>query len=189
MTYCLRQGVVLTLLFTISLLSACGFHLRGRVDINSELKTLSISGSHQHYTRELTRALQVGGITVSDSAPYTVNVIKVDEQTGDQNLLSAGRSEQQLTLKVTYQLETRDKLPLFNPVTLETMRFISLGQNQSNAAQSEKQLTFEELRQILIIQNVQRIANISKRELKAEEDRVREAQAQKQAADQSSTGQ
>ena len=175
MKYCLRLGASLPLLLAISLLTACGFHLRGQMGINSEIATLAVTGNNKSYVRQLTRALTDTGIQVTDNAPYRLKVLKVDQNTGERTHASAGRYEKLLKLSILYQLETQDNLPLFQPVELTAERYVSQDQNLTNAAQSEENLTYQELRQDLIFRTVNRVANISGENLKQEESRIRKA--------------
>ncbi len=188
MKYRLRLGTFLPFLMTISLLSACGFHLRGQMDINSEIATLAVSGTDQAYVRQLSKALTNTGIQVTDSAPYRLRVMKVQKETGERTHATAGHYERLLKLSVIYRLETQDKLPLFKPVELSSERYVSQNQNLTNAAQSEEDLTFQELSQDLLFRTVSRVAGISGEKLKEEEARARKAMTMEQGQQSENAG-
>ncbi len=177
MTQSIRLAAILPLLLIISLLTACGFHLRGNLDIASEVSQIAVSGNDRTYIHDLTRSLNKNGIQVTELAPYRLRVLDLRQETFAQNRSATGSYESRLTLRVLYQLETADGLRLFSPVEMNAERYITQNQNQSNAAQSEIDLTFKELRQEMIYNTVRRTAGISGAMLEAEVERALAAQS------------
>ncbi len=176
----IRQIAILPLLLLISLLTACGFQLRGQLDIASEVSQLAISGGDLSYVRQLSQALQNNGIEISDNAPYRLQVLDVTQDSDNQARATAGYNEHLLSLKITYRLETADGLQLFEPFKLSSERYITLDQNQVNAGFSEEDINFKELKQDLINTTVRRIGGISGDKLREEEARVRKIRQMKQ---------
>ena len=170
----LKKGAILPLLLVVSLLTACGFQLRGQMDISSELTELSVSGGDRDFTRDLRKALAMTGINIHDNASYRLIVVDVDQNIGQRSQSSAGSYERLLTLNVTYQMETDDGLKLFLPMTISTERFFTQNQNQSNASSNEERIIFRELRQDLISTTVRRVAAMSGEALRQEAERARE---------------
>ena len=173
MTQSIRLASILPLLLIISLLTACGFHLRGNLDIASEVSQIAVSGNDRAYIRDLSRSLNKNGIQVTELAPYRLNVLEIQEESTGQNRSATGNYERRLTLRVIYQLQTADGLLLYSPVEMNAERYITQHQNQSNAAQSEIDLTFKEMRQEMIYNTVRRTAGISGARLEAEVERAR----------------
>ena len=176
MTQRIRLATIIPLLLMTSLLTACGFQLRGKMDLNSDLSRIAVAGSDIQYVRDLSKALNNNGIAVIDTAAYRLKLLQVERQTSNQTQPTAGRHERQLTLTVTYQLETNDGLPLFGPMPLSNSRYISYDQNQTNAAESEENIAFKELTQELIYTTVRRVAGMSQVKLEAEVARARKVQ-------------
>ncbi|MRI33559.1 hypothetical protein EOPP23_11235 [Endozoicomonas sp. OPT23] len=173
-----------TLIFLTSLLSACGFHLRGKMDIASEIANLSVSGNDIPYMRALKSALTSTGITVTDDAEYRLILKSLEKDSGTQTAASAGRYERTLSIKATYQLQTRDGLQLFAPMVIANERFMTEDKNQVNAAQSEETYLFKQLQREVISSTVRRIAGISGDALTKEEARARTAvEAEQKAAE------
>ena len=170
----LKKSAILPLLLITSLLTACGFQLRGQMDIASELSELSVIGGDRSYARDLRKALGLTGINTDDNAPYRLVITDINQDTGQRSQSSAGSYERLLTFTVTYQLETDDGLKLFTPMTLSNERFFTQNQNQSNASSNEERIIFKELRQDLIMTSVRRIAAMSGDTLKQEAERARE---------------
>ncbi|WP_257280053.1 MULTISPECIES: hypothetical protein [unclassified Endozoicomonas] len=175
MTRRFHTGAILPLLLITSLLTACGFQLRGKVDIASEIAQLSVSGSDLPFVRELKKALTLSGIEITDNAHYHLQLVSLERTTGDEIQASAGQYERLLTLKATYQLSTNDGLKLFDPIVLSNERFMFQDRNLTNAAQSEEAIIFDQLRQELLLTSVRRVAGISGEVLRQEEERARKA--------------
>ena len=173
MTQRIRQAFLLPLLVITSLISACGFQLRGNMDVASEISQLAVSGSDSGYVRDLSRALRNAGIQMNSAAAYRLRILDVNRHTGRETAASAGRYDRLLTFKVTYQLETSDGLKLFAPVELSNERYISQDKNRTNAGQAEVNITFNELRQDMISTTVRRIAGLSGSRLQQEVARAR----------------
>ena len=177
-----QKRAILPLLLITSLLTACGFQLRGQMDIASELSELSVTGPDRVFVRELRKALSLTGISINDDAPYHLVVTRIKQDTGQRTHSSAGSYEQLLTLKVTYQLETDDGLKLFTPMELSNERYFTRNQNQSNASSNEERIIFNELRQDIINTTVRRVAAMSGDSLRQEAERVRKIRKKEQEA-------
>ena len=180
MNYCLRPLASLPLLLAISLLTACGFHLRGQMDINSELANVSVVGNDTGYVRQLTRTLNNAGFHVIPDAPYKINILSVDQKVGERTHSTAGFHEKLLQLKVTYQLATDDNLPLFEPVELTAERYVSEDENLINASASENKLVYEELREDLLFRMMNTLAAMPTDKLQQEVERARKVAEQEQ---------
>ncbi|MGI9282539.1 MAG: hypothetical protein ACR2PX_23330 [Endozoicomonas sp.] len=179
MTRRFHTGAILPLLLITSLLTACGFQLRGKVDIASEIAQLSVSGSDLPFIRDLKKALTFNGIEMTDDAHYHLQLVSLKRTTSNETQASAGQYERLLTLKATYQLSTSDGLKLFGPIELSNERYMFQDKNLTNAAQSEENIIFDQLRQDLLLTTVRRVAGISEEALRQEEERalkVREAE-------------
>lgn len=169
----LQKGAILPFLLIISLLTACGFQLRGQINIASELAELSVSGGDRSFARDLKKSLAMTGIEITDDAPYRLIIVDLEQNVGQRSQTSASSYERLLTLTVTYQLETDDGLTLFNPITLSNERYVTQDQNQANAASNEERIIFNELRQDLMMSSVRRIAAISGESVRKEAGRAR----------------
>ncbi len=165
MAYPYRSVSLLTLLLLTSLLTACGFHLRGKISSASEISQLSVTGNDPVYIRYLSRALERSGIDLSDAAPWRINIIRVTRDTDQQTVASAGYFEQRIAMHVVYQLQTSSGLPLFPAVQLTRERYITQDQDAPNAAESEQSIILYELQQELVSTTLRRIHNLSGAEL------------------------
>jgi LPS-assembly lipoprotein len=62
------------LIFTLLLLTGCGFHLRGSVELPPELSEISVKGRTTDIAPELSSGLKNAGVQVSDSAPMVLQL-------------------------------------------------------------------------------------------------------------------
>ncbi|PJE80907.1 LPS-assembly lipoprotein LptE [invertebrate metagenome] len=174
--FSIKTGI--TLFLSICLLTACGFHLRGQVKVDSDISKLMLTGGDESFRRELIQAFNLSGIMVDDGAPYQLNIVRVEEDQGQRMKLSAGRYENLLTIRGVYQLETRDGLPLFAPMKLSVERYVSEVSGQGNSAMSQTSMALDEMRGELISSTVRQVSNISNKQLQEEELIARKSREQ-----------
>lgn len=178
MRNCLHLIAGLTLLFAISLLTACGFQLRGHHEINNELTALSVVGRDTGYVRDLTRALESYGIKVEPDAPYRIDILDVAKEVLERTHSSVDGYEVLLQLKVVYQLETRDGLRLFTPTTLTAKRYVSQDANLVNASIAENSQNYRELNNDLLFRIINRVTSIPHEQMQQEIERAHTAAEQ-----------
>ena len=88
-------------------LSACGFHLRGQVDLPIALRILNLDAqTAEPLTQNLIRqSLLSNGVTLAEDAPYTLKILS---ESGDRRVLSvtsnAKASEYELTQSLSFEL-------------------------------------------------------------------------------------
>lgn len=101
--------LAITLAFTLSLLSACGFHLRGAVDVSADKLQLSLQDEKagERLSSSLKRSLQDNGVQLVADAPYN---LKIDKSRFSRESVSLDNSarvdEYSLTLTVDYTLHS-----------------------------------------------------------------------------------
>lgn len=88
-------------------LSACGFHLRGQVDLPVGLRILDLNAQQaDNLTQNILRqSLLSNGVTLSVDAPYTLKILN---ESGDRRVLTvtsnAKASEYELIQNLTFEL-------------------------------------------------------------------------------------
>lgn len=172
MTYPLRSARIVALLLITTLLAACGFHLRGALNNNSDIHQLAVSGHDRDFIRYFSRALERSGVNVTDLAPWRVNILGIERDVQQQGVAVGGLVEQRLAISVVYQLQTASDLPLFSEVALTRERFVTQDEDTPNAAESEQSIIFSELREELIAAMLRQLFSFSQATLTSEADRV-----------------
>ncbi|WP_117233535.1 LPS assembly lipoprotein LptE [Vibrio maerlii] len=146
-----------------SLLSACGFHLRGNFDVPEELQKLSLTSYDQYsdLTRSVEAQLRLNKIDVVSPASNVPNL----------HLISAGTSERTLSLyqntraaekELTYRVSYRITVPELGMKTFSTSVTRSYLDNPLTAlAKSvERDMIEDEMRQLASTQIIRQTARL-----------------------------
>ena len=163
----------------VALLSACGFQLRGAVDIAPGLKNLAVQSGNQPFQRMLMRSLERTGITVSESAPYLVDVISVDENERIEST-TGGNIVMDYSVNTTVVWQMIDQASgsvLIPPQEMNQVGNYQREVDEFNASQNAKARLVDELQESLVQAMTRRIASITEAELQA---KIIEAQEQQQ---------
>ena len=163
----------------VALLSACGFGLRGAVDIAPGLKNLAVQSGNQPFQRMLMRSLERTGITVSESAPYLVDVISVDENERIEST-TGGNIVMDYSVNTTVVWQMVDQVSgsvLIPPQEMNQVGNYQREVDEFNASQNAKARLVDELQESLVQAMTRRIASITEAELQA---KIIEAQEQQQ---------
>lgn len=142
------------------LLSACGFHLRGEVNLPSQLRTLLLSSQSGStgFDRDLRTALTRAGVTIAaNDQENPLNLIVNGLQTSDTVLARAsGNDVTQLErrLSVSYYLRDDNGKVVFGPRTVSTSTVLvnqdaSISVRDAYNAQQMEQLG-QKLAQLLV---------------------------------------
>jgi len=118
----------LLLVSALVLLSGCGFHLRGNIDLPAGLQQMHIQGvtKHSELGLELQRSLSTSGVNVVDSSAAQV-ILKVSPPAFERRLLTvSGASgkvaEYELIYTLNVSLHDRKGKVLLAPQTLRQLR-------------------------------------------------------------------
>ncbi len=154
----------LSLVFlSATLLSACGFHLRGEYDVPEELSQLSITSYDQYssLTRVVTRQLRMNEIQIVPPAANIPNIHLTSEGTSERTLSlyqTTRAAEKELTLRVAYRVT----IPEIGEKTFTTSVTRSYLDNPLTAlAKSvERDLMEDEMRKLAATQIVRQMARL-----------------------------
>lgn len=182
--YRLPRAAKLAFVLSLSLLSACGFQLRGTAHIDEALQIMSVSGADRSYVDALARALENSGVAINASAPYQIDVLAVNRDTAQQTQAVGQMFEQDATLRVTYQLVTNTGLALFTPMQLQRTRTLTLSQATPNISSAEQNIVFAELQDELIAATLRYLQSLSQQRLDIELARAKTALARQKAKQQ-----
>jgi len=160
----MRSALVLSI---ITLLTACGWQLRGQVDLAADIGSLQISSSDEELLRDLKKALLRNNITLSDSDPdYRLNLEKMrfDRRTASvgSQILAA---EYELNMQVAYQIsqvkyKEGDK-PYLDSARASTIRSYAYDPNNTLGKDQEERQLRREMRNEIVQQILRRLALIS----------------------------
>ncbi|MFV0447744.1 MAG: LPS assembly lipoprotein LptE [Vibrio sp.] len=146
-----------------TLLSACGFHLRGDYDVPDELSKLSITSYDQYstFTRIVTRQLRMNEIELVRPADDVPNIHLISEGTSERTLSlyqTTRAAEKELTLRASYRVT----IPEVGTKTFSTSVTRSYLDNPLTAlAKSvERDMMEDEMRKLAATQIVRQMARL-----------------------------
>ncbi|MBY8184946.1 hypothetical protein KW511_12985 [Vibrio fluvialis] len=148
---------------TATLLSACGFHLRGDYDVPEELSTMSLTSYDQYstFTRMVKRQLRMNEITVVQPAEDVPNIHLLSEGTGERTL-SLYQNTRAAEIELTFVASYRVTIPNLGEKTFSTSVTRSYLDNPLTAlAKSvERDMIEDEMRKLAASQIVRQMARI-----------------------------
>ena len=147
-----------------SLLSGCGFALRGSVDLPDSLQQMSVTGDDLLLVDELKSALKTSGVTVVDAGDPSASQMELtlsdydrEVRTTDSNGLATSYN---LRYRVGYDVRTADGDELQVNQRLVQKRVLDYDPLLELQSQEEEQFLREEMREELILQMLRRLSRI-----------------------------
>ena len=142
----LYKSVLISMLLCFS---ACGYHLRGSIDMPESLKAVYISGASTTLQSEMTAFMQAskGKLVKSTSeAGIVIKILKEDMRTRVLSIGTTGKSaESELNYYLRYQFFDKQDNPLKDEQTIELAREYFNDQTAVLAKSSEAQLISSEI--------------------------------------------
>lgn len=170
----------LALIGLASVLTACGFHLRGMGDTNFALKEVDLTARNAYgeTVKQLQQVLESSGVKVISRAPYHVILAKEDVTQRTVSYTSSARSaENQLTNTLDYEIRGTDNLLLMNGQVQVRKVYVQDENNLIGSDQEAAQIR-EEMRRDLVQQMAMRLQMITPAQL---DDLERKAEAKAKA--------
>lgn len=151
------------LVLITSLLTACGFHLRGDYDIPQELSRMSLTSYDQYstFTRMVRRQLRLNKIDLQTPAENTPNLHLLGESTGERTL-SLYQNTRAAEIELTFVASYRVTVPEIGSRTFTTSVTRSYLDNPLTAlAKSvERDMIEDEMRKLAASQIVRQMARL-----------------------------
>lgn len=147
----MKYSIRIALLLCLSLLSACGFHLRGTIILPEELKNIYLFGASQPLKTELQQILHSskGKITASpNEASVVIKVLKEELRNRVLSIGATGKSSEiELNYYLRFQIYDQHEKPLMDEQTIELSREYFNDQTAILAKEAEEQLIRKEMYQ------------------------------------------
>ncbi|MFB9133490.1 LPS assembly lipoprotein LptE [Vibrio olivae] len=151
------------ILILSSLLTACGFHLRGDYSVPSELHAMSLTSYDQYsaFTRMVRSQLRMNEIDIVSPGKDIPNLHLISESVGERTLSlyqNTRAAEKELTLRTSYRVT----VPNLGSKTLSTSVTRSYLDNPLTAlAKSvERDMLEDEMRQVAASQIIRQMARL-----------------------------
>ncbi|WP_135382073.1 LPS assembly lipoprotein LptE [Vibrio tasmaniensis] len=154
---------VTIVVLTVSLLSACGFHLRGDYSIPEELNKISVTSYDQYstFTRMMKGQLRMSDVAIVPPAENTPNLHIISESVGERTLSlyqNTRAAEKELTFNASYRVT----IPELGDKTFSTSVTRSYLDNPLTAlAKSvERDMIEDEMRKLATSQILRQMARL-----------------------------
>ena len=125
-------------------LGACGYHLRGSVDMPESLKAIYISGASTPFQNELTAVMRAANgklVAKYDEAGIVIKILREELRTRVVSIGTTGKStESELNYYLRFQFYDKQDNPLKEVQTIELAREYFNDQTAVLAKSSEAQL-------------------------------------------------
>ncbi len=145
----MKQARNVFLILLLSLLSACGYHLRGSIALPEALKNIYIFGASQGLQSEMLVMLRAskGKIAASpNDAGVVVKVLKEDMRTRVLSIGTTGKSsEVEMDYYLRFQFYDNQEKPLLDEQTIELAREFFNDQTAVLAKDNEQTLISKEI--------------------------------------------
>lgn len=115
----------LLLLTAVLAVSACGFHLRGQVDLPYSLRILAVDSNALNYAsrKQLKQALESNGVVISEDAQYRLVLLGEDADKRTLSVTSSAKTaEYELHQSLRFVLRNSEGADLMLPQTIESFR-------------------------------------------------------------------
>ena len=154
---------VTIVVLTVSLLSACGFHLRGDYSVPEELNKISVTSYDQYstFTRMMKGQLRMNDVEIVPPAENTPNLHIISESVGERTLSlyqNTRAAEKELTFRSSYRVT----IPEIGSKTFSTSVTRSYLDNPLTAlAKSvERDMIEDEMRKLATSQILRQMARL-----------------------------
>ncbi|MCG9552811.1 LPS assembly lipoprotein LptE [Vibrio sp. Isolate32] len=154
---------VTIVVLTVSLLSACGFHLRGDYSVPEELNKISVTSYDQYstFTRMMKSQLRMSDVEIVPPAENTPNLHIITESVGERTL-SLYQNTRAAEIELTFYASYRVTIPDLGSKTFSTSVTRSYLDNPLTAlAKSvERDMIEDEMRKLATSQILRQMARL-----------------------------
>lgn len=167
MTITNRLGTRWWLLLCILTLTACGFHLRGKVVLPAVMNATYVEGDKfSLLVRELGSILRQSGANVVTTRSQATAVLKVEKEAESRRVLSVGTtgkaSEYEIYHSVVYSLYDAHGKALVGQQTLSAKRDYQFDENDVLGKANEEEQLREEMQRDLALRIAQRLSVLAR---------------------------
>jgi LPS-assembly lipoprotein len=154
---------LLIIALAISVTSACGWHLRGQVDLPAALSVLDVNVSSVDFASQnaIKQSLLSNGVTISEDAQYQLKII--NEKAEKRTLAvttNAKASEFELIQILEFQLFNMEKQAVSELITVTTYQTLQYDANAEIGKAQEEQNLRADMKQSNAYKMLLRLKNI-----------------------------
>jgi LPS-assembly lipoprotein len=153
------------LLLISTLLTACGFHLNGEVQLAKPLHRMYVQSPDQYgyLVRQLKDYLKMSNVQLVKTAEEAKTILTIERDDTSQTLLSVNSTQQtrqyNLTVTVVFNVSDAKGRVIIPPQTLTESRTTTVQSNQILGSSNEATLFYQQMRRSLAYFIINRIAS------------------------------
>ncbi|BFM10731.1 LPS assembly lipoprotein LptE [Simiduia litorea] len=157
----------LATLAALLLLSSCGWHLRGALDLPSDLNSIYLTGASGSLRSAIDKQLDANNIALAASASEAQYVLAISDEDTKQRTAALGSdalaAEYEYTASANFELRRPDGTLLGAADKVQVVRSVNFDATQVLGASSESQLVKEEMTRELASQLIRRMSFLAKK--------------------------
>ncbi len=161
----MQLRLIIVLLITLGLMQACGFHLRGKIDLPERLTSFYVEGKDPELVAELQDALEFSGAEILDSEEGATAVLEItniaflrEVRSVDERGLATSYN---LKYRVRFKIDENNGDELLKESTITLSRFLSFDSTQILQAEEEQEFLREDMQRDMVQRIMQRLATIA----------------------------
>ena len=154
---------LILLILSLTLITSCGFKLRGTYEMSSALSQIFVDGGNREIREQLIKRLEQSGSSVvsnGDDAP-TLFIIKSDFErilrSTDADGIATGYDYR---YELDFSVEDNDGTVLQPPSSIFQQRSLDYDPENNLAAQAEEEFLREEMENEIVLQIMRRLSRI-----------------------------
>lgn len=161
----LKKHSSLLVVFMCLLLTSCGFHLQGQMQLAPPLHRMYIQAPDPYgsLVRSLQQSLKMSNVKIVASPQEADTILVILRDENSQELLSVSGTQQtrqyNLIVTVTFEITKTQGETIVPPQTLSETRTITIQSNQILGSSNEASLFYQQMRRTLAYAMMNRLAS------------------------------
>lgn len=161
----MRLRLIVVFLATLALIQACGFHLRGKIDLPERLTSFHVNGKDPDLVGELQDALEFSGAEIVDTAGSATAVVDLTNVAFIREVRSVDSrglaTSYNLKYRVRFKIEENNGEVLLDETTITLTRFLNFDSNQILQAEEEQEFLREDMQRDMVQRIMLRLATLA----------------------------
>lgn len=166
----MKIRLILLGILSVALLSSCGFHLRGKVDLDPRLANVYVKGKDREIVRRLEDGFEFSGSTIAEdeaSATAVVNIYKAQyKRTIKSTDLRGKATGYTLSYDLLFNVKDRAGRIILRSRPVKSSRSLNFSSAQVLEKSDEEEFLQEEMQRELAPRMLRQIATIGKKKKK-----------------------
>ncbi|MDN3638863.1 LPS assembly lipoprotein LptE [Simiduia curdlanivorans] len=156
----------IAILAAMLVLSSCGWHLRGALDLPADLNSIYVTGASQSLRSAIDKQLSANNIALAANASDAQYILAISNEDTKQRTAALGSdalaAEYEYTSSANFELRRTDGTVLGAADNVQVVRSVNFDATQVLGAANESQLVKDEMTRELASQLIRRMSFLAK---------------------------